>query len=598
MPQNSGDPGITPNDPRAILQMLAQGHLQGSGTTSVGPQIPNPQPIGNPIPQTQQSGVPQGSFASKGAHQRASLQNLSGSVQNLVSTAVSIHQQQENKQLGQKFTTLTGSVKGVQAADEMAKNAQALLQADPNSVQGKQMQQQAQEMKQHNTTILNQLLDPNTPDGKKNIKLFNKGFGLDDKNADTPERAAAIQAMKSQSQNSTQSQTPAQALPGAMGGATQVPGQAGPQVSQQGSGLNEGAAKLLSQMPTGLQMSPQTQQQAEMVKAGLQPKAATGTAVLSNQEKSAQGLVTDQQKNDALQQKEAMQRERLGLDDNGNPKPLSSLPPAMQAKVASERATDDLKAAQAAYAQARSAALQDPHSAQNQLALMRAGAMAKFASASMLRAQVGLLNYRMNSTSTGEDGKPIPGSMTVNGQTIGKAYAAQVGNEITKQAQFTDVDGSIDKIAAAAKELHDSGQALNDPKLVKILGNPHFRAGDNAWFNNEVNSQLLNSMTSQQRDYIVAQRQAVENMSALRGMLKSGVSQKQMDNIVNTVPGAQTPDFDYAMRQIQAVRGQLTRLRSGVPNINIPGRPNQPGATGAPPAPDQLTGDINKALQF
>jgi hypothetical protein len=148
------------------------------------------------------------------------------------------------------------------------------------------------------------------------------------------------------------------------------------------------------------------------------------------------------------------------------------------------------------------------------------------------------------------------------------------------------------------KELNDSGQKLNDPKLVKLLGNPHFKANDNVWFQNEMNSGIGGTLTSQQRDYVIAQKQAVENMSALRGMLKSGVSQKQMDNIVNTVPGPQTPDFDWGMRQVQAVKGQLDRLRQGVPNVNIPSRPNQPGAGGTAAPSDKLTNDLNKALQF
>lgn len=270
------------------LQQILQGRqVSPTGSTSVGPQIPTPQPR-QMLPTSPNGGAPQGNFQSKGQHQRASMQSLAGSVQNLVAAVGNAHQQQQNKQLGQKFQTLIGSQKGMQAADEMTKNAQAMLQQDPDNAQAKQMLQDAQQMKQHNTTVLNQLLDPNTPEGKKNIKLFSKGFGFDDKNADTPERAAAIAAMKQV--QTTAPPTPQQVnLPNnsPMPGPQQQMQMPGAPQATTSNGLNSGAASMLSRFPQGIGMSPQTQVNTDMVRAGVTPKAATGGQVLGAQMKAA-----------------------------------------------------------------------------------------------------------------------------------------------------------------------------------------------------------------------------------------------------------------------------------------------------------------------
>jgi hypothetical protein len=554
--QTQGDPGLSGSDPRAILAAISAGHTQGSGTTSIGTQIPMPQPRtlmeGSP-----NSGVAQGSFATKGAHQRASLQNLTGSVQNLVSTAVNIHQQQQNKQLGQKFSTLTGSVKGVQAADEMMKNAQAMLQQDPNSQQGQQMLQQAQQMKQHNTTILNQLLDPNTPEGKKNIKLFNKGFGFDDKNADTPERAAAIAAMQ-----------------------------------QQNKDLNQGAAGMLSQMPTGIGMSPQTQVQGEMVKAGVTPKAATQGQILHEQGSAAKTLTTDEQKQQALR----LNQTRLGMDENNKPLPLESLPVAQQAKIAGERASEQVKYAQAQLAQARQSALADPNSPQNQLALMRARAMSSFAGSAAIRAQVMQLNYLMNARGVGADGQPLPGSQSIGGSPVGTRLAGQAIKTLQAQAAFTDVDGALDNLDAAAKTLASTGQRINDPRLVKLMTDPHFKSGDMDSFQNWISSGVASSLSPEQRDYLIAQRQAKENITAIRRYTGGGVAQKQVDAMYGTLPGATTPDYDTVSRQIKAVKGQIGRLHTAIPSMNVeePETPNQRkigGGLNLPPSSDMDKAD-------
>ena len=542
LPGMGNDPVGNQSTPLQSLQQILARQPQATtpGSISAGTQIPTPQPIGQggniPVPKVTAAGE----FQTKGASQRAQIASLANNVQSLAANAQNLYDQHQTKILGQKFQTLVGSQKGIQAAQEMQQNAQKVLAQDPNNADAKAMADQAQQMMQHNTTILNQMLDPTTPEGKKNIKLFSKGFGFDDKNADTPERAAAIAAMKKQQ-----------------------------------PGLNDGAAGLMAKMPQGIGMSPQTQVNADMVKAGVTPKAATGGQVLAAETKGATTQAT-------IDAKKAAQEERLGLNSDGSPKPIKDLPPAMQAKVTEERSKDELQKAQTKLDQAKAQAMADPKSPQNQLALMRANAMSQFAQASMLRAHVGMLNYEMNSTGTGPNGQPLPGATTINGQVVGPKFAAQATKAIQTQAQFIDASGALDNLAAAAKELNDSGQRLNDPKIVGLINDPRMKSGDNEWFQNQMKSGVASTLTSQQRDYLIAARQARENLQAIRKVIGLGVSVKAMDAILNTLPGATTPDFDYASRQITAVKGQLNRLQQGVPGINVPSRPNQPAAPAAP----------------
>jgi len=234
----------------ADIASLLRGNLGqqpvGQGNTSVGPAIPS-MPQMRPMRQVPQGGAAQGEFQTKGAHQRASMASLTNSITGAVSSAENAYNSRKNRELGQVFTQFGNAQKGIQQAEEMQQNAQQILQQDPNNAQAKQMLQQAQGMLQQNQTIRNDILS-----NDKHRKSLAKGFGIDDKNADTPERQAAIQAMQ----------------------------KLNPSMSPQ-------TASFMSQIPQTSQISPMTQLQGEMVKMGVQPKAATGSAILGAETKAA-----------------------------------------------------------------------------------------------------------------------------------------------------------------------------------------------------------------------------------------------------------------------------------------------------------------------
>src|SRR5277367_2932329 len=114
---NTNDPTGNVSNPLAALQAVLahQAQPQTAGTTSSGIQMGQPTPFGNgqrPVPTI---GPAQGEFKTKGAHQRASMGALVQSVQGVAAQAANQLEQHQNKILGQKFQTLVGSQKGIQA---------------------------------------------------------------------------------------------------------------------------------------------------------------------------------------------------------------------------------------------------------------------------------------------------------------------------------------------------------------------------------------------------------------------------------------------------------------------------------------------------
>lgn len=497
-----------------ILQNYPQ--LAGQGTAMPGMQIPPPQPIGNPNwrPRNAQSNpmVAQGEFDTKGAKTRASANSLGTNIVNAVGQIKQYHDQQQNKQLTAKYSAFTGAVKGMEAAKEMAQNAQTILQQDPNNQQAKQMLQQATQMGQQNQSVLSTMLDPSTPDGKKNAKLLAKGFGIDDKNADTPERQAAIQALQKQQ-----------------------------------PGLGSGAANIMSQMPQTLQMSPQTQVQAQMIKAKVAPSAATGTSMLQTA-----------QKGNEL----AYKYTRLGLDPkSGQPIPLEQLPVQERAKIEGERAKEQLEAAQQNLAQVKAQSIGDPNSPVNKSMMARAQAGMQLASARMMMAKTGYLNYLSGSFGTDASGNALPGSQSVDGQTVGSRFAPQAAKTEKTQALFTDIDGSIEQTRKALTNLQKAGSSLTDPDVAAALADPSTTADQ--WLQGAVKS----SLPPEKKMAVVAIKQLREQSIGMRSMVGSGVSNQQVNKIQELLPNAGS-DIDYSMKQLDAMQSQLDRLHSGVLGVN------------------------------
>lgn len=264
MSEQSGVPGVpgsTGQAPADMFRAWMMAQMQNTqGTTRMGPSMTH---TAEQPPQPQERARTDYSardFESSGGRSRASIQDLTGSIQNLVGTVSQKLQERKARESAQVFDRFTQSVQGVQAAQaqvdesrQMAEQAVAALKENPNDQQARQRLQQAKGMLQQgsqalqqNKTILEDMF--NGPKGEKHAKMLAKGFGIDDKNASTPERQQAIAAIK------------------------------------KSMGVGDRAAGMIAQLPQTQQLGPEGQQALLMQKAGIKPP--TGGQILNAQTKA------------------------------------------------------------------------------------------------------------------------------------------------------------------------------------------------------------------------------------------------------------------------------------------------------------------------
>lgn len=235
-----------------FAQMLAH-QLATSDTSGLTSMQPNLQPTA-PIQRPQQPMQPQqkvtGAAPGTGPMIREQrLQNLTNSVSNLANQIGQQVQAKKNREYTQVVGQFVSLTKGINDAKSQLQQGQQLVQQaqqeqDPQrkaqmQQQGQQMVQTAQQALQQNMANYNDIVN----DPKKH-KVITKAFGIDDKNANTPERQAAIKA-----------------------------------IQQQNQGMSQQGANVMSRMPQTQQLSPQAQAQSQAVQAGVmgRPRPTTLT---------------------------------------------------------------------------------------------------------------------------------------------------------------------------------------------------------------------------------------------------------------------------------------------------------------------------------
>src|SRR5262249_46382592 len=212
------------------------------------------------------------------------------------------------------------SVQGIQQAQPERQEATAALKQNPQDEQAKQRLENANQALQQNGTILDPMFKGQH--GDKYPKMLAKGSGIADKNADTPDRKAAINAMR------------------------------------KSMGVGAGAAGILSQLPQTQQLDPQAQRTLALQQAGVMGKPATAGQILQS-ETAMRGqdikAVTDRMRL-AIQQGTAFDKIQMtgqlnGIEvtrgDGGNPQ-FHVMSPEERAKVPYLKAKDDLSAARTA----------------------------------------------------------------------------------------------------------------------------------------------------------------------------------------------------------------------------------------------------------
>lgn len=186
----------------------------------------------------------------------------------IVASIINASQARKKRELDSSVSNFVQNAKGLQESQsqiEQAKqaNRQALAEfqnaktpeekqvAQQKLIQTAKSMQAAQQSMKISQTNLGDMF--NGPKADKHVKMLSKAFGVDDKNADSPERKAAIDAIRKQQQ------------------------------------VDEKTARFMSMLPQRQQLTPQAQGEAQLRQAGVVGKPATG-----GQQLAAQGKQVDQ----------------------------------------------------------------------------------------------------------------------------------------------------------------------------------------------------------------------------------------------------------------------------------------------------------------
>jgi hypothetical protein len=245
------------------------------------------------------------------------------------------------------------------------------------------------------------------------------------------------------------------------------------------------------------------------------------------------------------------------------------------------------KQAQSQLAQAKAElarAGNDPRSPAYQLALKRASTAQQNANAATTRATAYMGNYLQGAYNKGLGGDQLPGAPIIqNGQGQGTVVGTRNANTAIKNqanvAQFNDVHGALDSLENSAKALVKSGGKLNSPAVATALAQPPGTLGK--WLQGVG---AKSGLTPQERDYVIANAAAHENIQALRKAAGGTATDSSVEKLDALIPGASTPDLDYFLRQTGQIRQTAQRLGQGVTTATGGTSVRNPSSTaGQPP---------------
>lgn len=260
----------------------------------------------------------------------------------------------------------------------------------------------------------------------------------------------------------------------------------------------------------------------------------------------------------------------LTTDDQGNstgvaPDPNSPVYQQQQAKeglieaqTQAYKANVELRNAQAAFDQAK----MNPNSPLFVQTQQRLATAQENAQAATRRSEAYMGNYLQGAFGTDMSGQALPGATQITddqGQTttVGTKSAPQATKSQANLAQLNDVFGATENIEGAAKRLVASGGKLNSPAVVAAIADPKTTSGQ--W----AQGLVAGTLTPAERDYVIQVKAYRENLQGLRKSAGGGISDAQVDRLMQTAPGANTPDLDYLLRQTGQIRALRTRLAAG-----------------------------------
>lgn len=183
-----------------------------------------------------------------------------------------------------------------------------------------------------------------------------------------------------------------------------------------------------------------------------------------------------------------------------------------------------------------------------------------------LRLQGMLLGHLTPAIDTASGNLTLTNPATVNANP-GRFVPGQLGSQsMSKEAIFQDIDYNTANVSKALENLHNGFSPKARAQVAYMLSSsdPH------SALEKFLKSEVAGTLTPDQVDYVTALQSLNENAMSMRSIAGMGQGSDSMRQAIkDTLPGAETPNKEYAQRQIQLLQGTINRLRTGVPHSGV-----------------------------
>ena len=155
----------------------------------------------------------------------------------------------------------------------------------------------------------------------------------------------------------------------------------------------------------------------------------------------------------------------------------------------------------------------------------------------------------------------------VNGSPFGTYVPATAGTQaLTKEAGFAELNRIVDLTHDSLTGLKTPFSAEQRAKMALALRSPNPASAWDAFFHSSVGEAL----TPDQADYATALASLNENAMALRSIQGMGQGSDQLRGAIHAMlPGAGTPNPQYAERQLNIIKAMMQTLKGGVAKTGI-----------------------------
>jgi hypothetical protein len=146
-------------------------------------------------------------------------------------------------------------------------------------------------------------------------------------------------------------------------------------------------------------------------------------------------------------------------------------------------------------------------------------------------------------------------------------YVTQAGGTkaLGQGVTIDDIQGALENLKSKTKVL-DKGGSVNRAAIAAVLADPKSTAA------NFLQSEVAGQLNADEQDYVIALLTAREVVPGIRTLLGTGAAtDSRVKNMLDTLPGAKTPDSVYANKQIDSILATLKRVRPAVPNVKAQG---------------------------